>query len=351
MRYLPHPPSPPAHHHYHHCSYSDSESDQDEWAHLNQYRNRRRNSSQDSSFNDGQDLYTYGSQSKEDRGSSSGGGSGAGVGVGGRGNNKSMICKPVAKSRAGMGAFERSGTVANASNTDSVAVDVAAAAATAGSSGGQTNANTASQSALSEFYRAIRKAYRSSYSLMMSVRALLSIGTYRNLLGAMTGLYFTVTGVQFWGTKYLSVALKAPLPLVNTLFILCAATGPTLGVFFGGWIVDLCGGYKGPHQRVIALEICSTFGVLACIFALPVTFLSNIYLVVAFLWMVLFFGGSMLPACSGIIVSIVPRDFRPTSSSLSLVVFNMFGYCMSLVLSGSLMQVRSRSDLPRIVRQ
>ena len=155
----------------------------------------------------------------------------------------------------------------------------------------------------------------------------------------MSALYFTVTGVQFWGTKYLTVALRAPLPLVSALFILCAATGPTLGVFFGGWIVDASGGYKGAHQRVIALELCATFGVLACVFSLPITFVSNIFAAVALLWVVLFFGGSMLPACSGIIVSIIPRSYRPISSSLALVVFNMFGYFLSLLLSGALMQV------------
>ena len=159
----------------------------------------------------------------------------------------------------------------------------------------------------------------------------------------MAALYFTVTGVQFWGTKYLTVALHAPLPLVSTLFVLCAATGPTSGVFFGGWVVDRCGGYKGAHQRVVALELCSSFGVLAFIFSLPLTFMSNIFAVVSLLWVVLFSGGSMLPPCSGIVVSIIPRPYRPTSSSLALMVFNMFGYFMSLVLSGALMQVRRSS--------
>ena len=46
-----------------------------------------------------------------------------------------------------------------------------------------------------------------------------------------------------------------------------------------------------------------------------------------------------LPHTPGIVVSIVPRRHRPVSSSLSLVVFNLFGYFMSLVLSGYLMQV------------
>ena len=46
-----------------------------------------------------------------------------------------------------------------------------------------------------------------------------------------------------------------------------------------------------------------------------------------------------MPACSGIIVSIVPRNHRHISSSIAMVVFNLFGYFMSLVLSGLLMQV------------
>ena len=78
------------------------------------------------------------------------------------------------------------------------------------------------------------------------------------------------------------------------------------------------------RQRIVALELCAVLGVLACIFALPITFIDNIFAAVTCLWMVLFFGGSTLPACSGIIVSIVPRRHRPTSSSLSLG--NMFSF-------------------------
>ena len=80
------------------------------------------------------------------------------------------------------------------------------------------------------------------------------------------------------------------------------------------------------------------FGLVAFIFACPITFITNIYLAVFFLWVALFFGGSVLPACSGILVSIIPKKHRPLSSSLSLVVFNMFGYFSSLIVSGMLMQ-------------
>ena len=174
---------------------------------------------------------------------------------------------------------------------------------------------------------------------IQSIRALLKIQVYRNLLGAMTALYFTVTGVQYWGTKYMTIALNAPIAVVNILFVLCAATGPTIGVIFGGWLIDYFGGYKGPRQRVIALEIVTILGISGFLFSLPITFLTNIYYVAMCLWCLLFFGASVLPACSGILVSIVPRAHRTTSSSLSLVIFNMFGYFLSLILSGYLMEV------------
>jgi MFS family permease len=46
-----------------------------------------------------------------------------------------------------------------------------------------------------------------------------------------------------------------------------------------------------------------------------------------------------LPACSGIIVSIVPSKHRAMASSISLVVFNLFGYFLSSVLSGYVMEI------------
>jgi len=76
----------------------------------------------------------------------------------------------------------------------------------------------------------------------------------------MSALYFVVTGVQFWGTAYMALVLKSPVAEANMTFILCAATGPTFGVFFGGWLVDRSGGYKGARQRSVAVRICLRLG-------------------------------------------------------------------------------------------
>lgn len=206
-------------------------------------------------------------------------------------------------------------------------------------SGTATGMGTASDGLKRPVVTLLDESISDSRPVWSSIKSLLGCEVYRYLVAAMTALYFTVTGVQFWGTSYMLLALNAPSALCNLLFITIAATAPTCGVFFGGWCVDKCGGYKGARQRVVALELCSMFGTLGCVFALPITFLYNVYEVAILLWLLLFFGAAVLPACSGIVVSVVPRRNRPISSSLSLVIFNFFGYFLSLVLSGLLMQV------------
>jgi MFS transporter, Spinster family, sphingosine-1-phosphate transporter len=170
-------------------------------------------------------------------------------------------------------------------------------------------------------------------------------------LSALSSLYFVVTGIQFWGTSYMLVALSAPRSVVNTMFVLCAGTGPTLGVFYGGWIIDKMGGYVGSKQRVISLKICFVTGILAGIFATIGSLVDHFYTFICCLWLILFLGASLLPACTGMLVSVVPRKYRPISSSLSIFVFNIFGYSFSLFLSGYLMQVSgflSKASFPSL---
>ena len=57
----------------------------------------------------------------------------------------------------------------------------------------------------------------------------------------------------------------------------------------------------------------------------------------------LFFGGTVLPGCTGVAVSVIPRSLRPISSSVSLVIFNLFGYSLSLILSGTIMQIAANN--------
>ena len=167
---------------------------------------------------------------------------------------------------------------------------------------------------------------------------LLGMPVFVCLIFALASLYFVVTGVQFWGTAYLQSVLHGSQYQASMLFITCSATGPTLGVFFGGYLIDRIGGYKGRAQRMKTMTTCAYLGTLSCLFGFPATYVDDVYAFSAMLWLMLFFGAAVLPGCTGVAVSVVPRPLRSVGGSVSLVVFNLFGYSLSLILSGALMQ-------------
>lgn len=158
------------------------------------------------------------------------------------------------------------------------------------------------------------------------------------IVGGLTAVYFVVTGVQYWSTIFMIKSLHASKYLVNGLFVVIAGTGPIFGVFYGGWLIDRYGGYIGVEQRAKSLGICMVLGITAFGISAVTTFFNDIYITAAFLWLLLFFGGSILPACTGIFISVVPAEHRALASSLSVMVFNLFGYSLSPYLTGLMME-------------
>ena len=104
-------------------------------------------------------------------------------------------------------------------------------------------------------------------------------------------------------------------------------------------MIDRLGGYQGGVQRARTLKICVGMGSLAFVCAVALIFATHIEQFVPLLWCLLFFGGTILPGCSGIVISIVPKKHRAVSSAIAMLVFNLLGYFLSLTLSGYIMQV------------
>ncbi|CAH0473113.1 unnamed protein product [Peronospora belbahrii] len=167
---------------------------------------------------------------------------------------------------------------------------------------------------------------------------LLHIPVFCLIVFGLTTVYFVVTGVQYWSTIFMIKSLHASKYLVNALFVVVSGTGPILGVFFGGWLIDRCGGYIGVEQRARALGICMILGLTAFCISAVATFFNNVYVTSAFLWLLLFFGGAILPACTGIFISVVPAEHRALASSFSVMIFNLFGYSLSPYLTGLIME-------------
>jgi hypothetical protein len=154
----------------------------------------------------------------------------------------------------------------------------------------------------------------------------------------LTALFFVVTGIQFWVTPYLVLDLEQPVGYVGLAFIFASATGPTCGVLFGGYIVDRNGGYKGTQQTAIALRICLVFVAIAVSCCILCIFAKTLLLVIAFIWLTLFFGGALVPPATGILMSCVPGKMRNFASACAQMVYNLFGYCLSPLLSGAAME-------------
>ncbi len=165
---------------------------------------------------------------------------------------------------------------------------------------------------------------------------LLRLPVYVFVVLCMSALYFVVTGVQFWGTAYMMVALGAPQVITaaatkkccfavflftisishhfsyflqyeaNLLFVATSATAPILGVLFGGWLIDRLGGYRGTVQCANALQVCFYLGLFAAGFGFAAAFARNARTLAFFLWFTLFFGGSICPAATG---NAIPKNY------------------------------------------
>jgi len=170
----------------------------------------------------------------------------------------------------------------------------------------------------------------------MQAKTVLTNKLYVSITLGMTSIYFIVTGIQFWITKYLIEILGVEPIVVNVIFSIISITAPLSGVLFGGTLSDKYGGYKGKYETK-ALQMCAAFGILAFFFGLPMGFIFQITYLSVLLWTFLFFGASIIPIATGIMISSVPKDCQATSSSISQLVFNLLGYFSSPMITGFIM--------------
>ena len=140
---------------------------------------------------------------------------------------------------------------------------------------------------------------------------------------SLSTLYYVITGVQFWINDYMYNILK--IQSNNTRFyyytIICF-TSPLSGILIGSFLINLIGGYDKKNSMLF----CLIFAFFASIFAFFVPLTRNINLFIFLLWLVLFFGGGIVPIMTGISISVLPRTLQVSGNSLQSLTSNLFGY-------------------------
>eukprot|EP00397_Hematodinium_sp_SG-2012_P037777 GEMP01040991.1.p1 GENE.GEMP01040991.1~~GEMP01040991.1.p1 ORF type:complete len:554 (+),score=50.09 GEMP01040991.1:86-1747(+) len=187
-----------------------------------------------------------------------------------------------------------------------------------------------------------------------SITTVLCNGLYLSVVFMLCSLFYVVSGIVYWCTDWLKRDFRPDGyskdgfgTIVNISFGIVAITAPIAGVLTGGVIIDKCGGY-GPsvaQQRktlkiiLVCALLASTSGFIGGLLPAP----NGFWGVVVFLWLVLFFGGMIVPGATGILLMSVPPKTRPMASGIGQGAYNVFGYGLGTFLPGAIISLATPS--------
>ena len=146
----------------------------------------------------------------------------------------------------------------------------------------------------------------------------------------ISSMLFVVTGIQFWISDYMQEVMNVPSSKVYIIFSIVCITAPTLGVLSGGIFIQYLGGYTNRK----ALDACFKISIIAgcCGIFLPLFDIPIIFVI--FMWLLLFFGGSITPGLTGIMIASIPENSKEIGNSVTQLFYNLIGYLPSPFIYG-----------------
>lgn len=136
-------------------------------------------------------------------------------------------------------------------------------------------------------------------------------------------------------SDYLITVLREDPTKVFIFFAFTCITAPTLGVIAGGLIIHRQGGYASPQ----AIKICSVVLVFALASSIPAAFVKDFNLFATLIWLLLFFGGFVVPIMTGLILSVVKPTEKTIANSMANLCYNIFGYLPAPLVYGLVVEV------------
>ncbi|ORM41864.1 uncharacterized protein BXIN_0567 [Babesia sp. Xinjiang] len=176
------------------------------------------------------------------------------------------------------------------------------------------------------------------YTLVSSFMKILSDPYFCCSTLSISTLFYILTAIQFWTTK-VSVSVYAVNPtLIYTLFIVTSITAPVIGVIAGSWVIDKIG-MRYPTKPVIVDLVILSWTLIAIVSGVSAILWFNFYNLVACIWVILFFGGGMLPPLTLITIDNVPERLKPLASSICMCLYHIFGYIGGTMVPGVVMDI------------
>lgn len=148
-----------------------------------------------------------------------------------------------------------------------------------------------------------------------------------------------VTGIQYWTPDYLKNVIGVDDNTVSIYFSTSSLSAPVSGVIIGGIITSAYGGYNTKKGQ----KLQSIVGCCAVLCALPIPWLSKFYYVGILFWLLLFFGGFILPPVTGIMINSVNDLQKSSANSIANLCYNLFGYLPAPSVYGMISSVTGGS--------
>ena len=173
-------------------------------------------------------------------------------------------------------------------------------------------------------------------SYFEKVKVLLQYKVFVYSMLAMSVLIYIITGVQYWVTDYLDAILGVQSQKDRLfLFTVACFTAPVFGVLMGTGIKHL---YCKQNMRK-SLIFCTLLGIFACISSIPVPITLDLFYFIIFMWLVLFFGGGIVPVLTSMIINAVPDEHTGSANSISNLLTNALGYLPAPYIYGILSDI------------
>jgi MFS family permease len=170
----------------------------------------------------------------------------------------------------------------------------------------------------------------SSEKYFIFIKELIKNKKYIFTMFGISCMLFIVTGIQFWISDYMQEVLGISRSYVYIIYSIICISAPTLGVLLGGIFIQYLGGYTNKR----ALDACFKIAILAALSGAFLPLFDVPWIFVISMWLLLFFGGSVTPGLTGIMIASIPESYKGLGNSLTQLCYNLVGYLPSPFIYG-----------------
>ncbi|EAN31078.1 Major Facilitator Superfamily protein [Theileria parva strain Muguga] len=154
----------------------------------------------------------------------------------------------------------------------------------------------------------------------------------------MSSITFCAMGMNFWMTKICVTYIKMNEMEVYFIFSIQPITAPLLGIITGSYLIDRVI-YHYPEQPLLVDVVLMVWSVLLTISGLVVIFVQNAISLGICVFILLFFGASIIPTLTLQSVAYLPHRLKPAGSSFFISQYHIFGFTLGAIMPGIAMDL------------